>query len=579
MNYFLSLLLIVTVSNSCRNTTPHTITLEDPTTTSSSDKDWSPVVKSLLDNFKSTTSKQAVVIKLPKDTYHFYPDKAFEKELYISNHDQDNPKKVAFYLEDLHNVTIDGQGSQLLFHGRMIPFVLKNCSNIRLQNFSIDFELPQIRQLTIKQVDSLREYAIAELSPKDHYKVENNKLVFTGLGYTLTPYTSMVFNEDKRLAYRFSDVEFSSSSIAEQSPNHFKITDWSYLKNVSVGQRIALRTYHRPTPGIFIDYCQDTFLDNVTVHYAEGMGLIAQTSENITLNKFAVRLKEGSDRYFTTQADATHFSGCRGLIKSEYGFYEGMADDAINVHGTYLKIMERIDNQTVKAAYMHPQAWGFFWGESGDEVQFIRSKTMEYEHARNTIKSITPADSQTNHGAKEFIISFSTPLASHIGDDSHWGIENLSWTPEVIFNHNTIQNNRARGALFSTPKKVVCADNLFDHTHGTAILLCGDSNGWYETGACKEVLIKNNTFINALTSQYQFTNAIISIYPEIPDLENQEKYFHSGITIEDNTFHTFDKPILYAKSVSDLVFKNKFDKPLDSSDIYLKFSQKDAVSF
>ena len=181
----------------------------------------------------------------------------------------------------------------------------------------------------------------------------------------------------------------------------------------------------------------------------------------------------------------------------------------------------------------------------------------------------------------------------------------------MIFNHNTIQNNRARGALFSTPKKVVCADNLFDHTHGTAILLCGDSNGWYETGACKEVLIKNNTFINALTSQYQFTNAIISIYPEIPDLENQEKYFHSGITIEDNTFHTFDKPILYAKSVSDLVFKNnliqtntdfkpfhwnthrfyfekvkkirieqnKFDKPLDSSDIYLKFSQKDAVSF
>lgn len=110
------------------------------------------------------------------------------------------------------------------------------------------------------------------------------------------------------------------------------------------------------------------------MHYAEGMGLIAQTSENITLNKFAVRLKEGSDRYFTTQADATHFSGCEDLIKSEYGFYEGMADDAINVHGTYLKIMERIDNQTVKAAYMHPQAWGFFWGESGDEVQFIRSK-------------------------------------------------------------------------------------------------------------------------------------------------------------------------------------------------------------
>lgn len=91
-------------------------------------------------------------------------------------------------------------------------------------------------------------------------------------------------------------------------------------------------------------------------------GLIAQTSENITLNKFAVRLKEGSDRYFTTQADATHFSGCRGLIKSEYGFYEGMADDAINVHGTYLKIMERIDNQTGKSRLYASTGMGILLG-------------------------------------------------------------------------------------------------------------------------------------------------------------------------------------------------------------------------
>lgn len=37
---------------------------------------------------------------------------------------------------------------------------------------------------------------------------------------------------------------------------------------------------------------------------------------------------------FTTQADATHFSGCKGKITSCNGLYEGMMDDAINVHGT-----------------------------------------------------------------------------------------------------------------------------------------------------------------------------------------------------------------------------------------------------
>lgn len=134
----------------------------------------------------------------------------------------------------------------------------------------------------------------------------------------------------------------------------------------------------------------------------------------------------------------------------------------------------------------------------------------------------------------------------------------------MLFAGNTIRNNRARGTLFSTPKKTVVEDNLFDHTSGTAILLCGDCNGWFETGACRDVTIRRNRFINALTNMFQFTNAIISIYPEIPNLKDQQKYFHGGkdggIVVEDNEFDTFDAPILYAKSVDGLIFRNNVIK-------------------
>ena len=40
----------------------------------------------------------------PKDTYHFHLSQTSEKVLYISNHDQTNPKKVALYLENLKEV-------------------------------------------------------------------------------------------------------------------------------------------------------------------------------------------------------------------------------------------------------------------------------------------------------------------------------------------------------------------------------------------------------------------------------------------------------------------------------------------
>ncbi len=550
-------------------------------------------------------------ISFAKKEYHFHAQTAFEKELYISNHDQDNPKKVVFYLENIENLTIDGNGSRFVFHGTMIPFVFKNCKNITFKNASIDFELPHLRQLTILNVDKENNISIAEIHPSGNYKIENDKLFLVGEDYTLTPQWLMGFSPDKRLTYQRGDIDFNVKKISEIKPNIIKIEGWSQNKLTRIGERFALRSYNRPTPGIVIDYCKNTHIENVIVHYAWGMGLLAQMSENIYLNKFQVALYQNDKRFYTTQADATHFSACKGIIKSENGLYEAMADDAINVHGTYLKIIERTNPTTIKAQYMHPQAWGFLWGEIGDEVQFVKSNTMELADEKiYKIASISAVDKPTEFGAKIFEISFTEAIPSEITENEPYGVENLTWTPEVIFKNNIVRNNRARGALFSTPKKVICENNLFDHTHGTAILLCGDCNGWYETGACKEVIIRNNKFINSLTANYQFTNAIISIYPEIPNLENQQKYFHSGIVIENNVFETFDEPILYAKSVDGLVFqnnkiikntefqpfhwnkqpfffervknvkisKNQFEIPLTSQQIKLNFTNKNEVT-
>lgn len=37
-------------------------------------------------------------------------------------------------------------------------------------------------------------------------------------------------------------------------------------------------------------------------------------------------------------------------------------DDAINIHGVYLKVRERIDDHTLRCRYEHGQAYGFDWG-------------------------------------------------------------------------------------------------------------------------------------------------------------------------------------------------------------------------
>lgn len=527
-----------------------------------SSKNASPVLQKALAKIKAEYKEgEKVILRFPEGRYEFHEKGAAVREYYISNHDQTNPKKVGIALEDMKNLTLDGQGSEFVFHGRMLPVSLLRSENCLLKNFSIDFENPHIAQVKIVENDP-QDGIVFEPAPWVDYRIAKDSIFEAyGEGWTMRHSWGIAFDGDtKHLVYNTSDIGCPTKGASEVAPRRIHAPGWKDARLVP-GTVVAMRGWGRPTPGIFLSHDVNTTIENVKVHYAEGMGLLAQLCENITLEKFGVCLKGDADpRYFTTQADATHFSGCKGKIVSCNGVYEGMMDDAINVHGTYLKVVKRVDDRTLVGRYMHGQSWGFEWGCPGDEVQFIRSNTMELVGKQNKIISIRPYDKEQTEGAREFLITFQEPVDQVINEQSGFGIENLTWTPEVLFSGNVIRNNRARGSLFSTPRKTIVENNLFDHTSGAAILLCGDCNGWFETGACRHVIIRKNRFVNALTNLFQFTNAVISIYPEIPDLKGQQQYFHGGpeggIVIEDNEFETFDAPILYAKSVDGLVFRN-----------------------
>lgn len=531
-----------------------------------SKKNASPVVQKVIARIQAECKDgEAVILRFEEGRYNFHEKGCAEREYYISNHDQTNPKKVGLALEDMKNLTVDGQGAELIFHGRMLPVSLLRSENCTLKNLHIDFENPHISQVKVIENDP-QKGIVFEPAQWVKYRITKDGFFETfGDGWTMRHNYGIAFEGDtKHLVYNTSDVYCPIKGVKEIAPRRILAPEWKDQRLVP-GTVMALRGWYRPTPGIFLSHDVNTTIENVQVHYAEGMGLLAQLCENITLDKFGVCLRgENDPRYFTTQADATHFSGCKGKIVSRNGLYEGMMDDAINVHGTYLKVVKRVDDRTLVGRYMHNQAWGFEWGCIGDEVQFVRSNTMELIGETNRIASIRPYDKEQIAGAREFLITFTEPVDAAINEKSGFGIENLTWTPEVLFAGNVIRNNRARGTLFSTPKATVVEDNLFDHTSGAAVLLCGDCNGWYETGACRNVIIRKNRFVNALTNLFQFTNAVISIYPEIPNLKDQQKYFHGGkdggIVIEDNVFETFDAPILYAKSVDGLVYRRNVIK-------------------
>lgn len=507
------------------------------------------------------------VLRFSRGKYDFHASDAVTVKCYISNHDQEDSKRIAIHLEGWKGLTVEGNGAAFRYYGRLIPLMLTNSENCTFRNFTIDNEHPQIAQVEVvkNEGDAGITFRVA---PWVNYRISADGYFETfGEGWTAVQSAGIAFERDTRhIVYNTSDIGINTGGVEEVGERELHAPAWRDARLVP-GTVVAMRTWFRPTPGIFLNEDTNTVFENVQVHYAEGMGLLAQRCTDITLKKFGVCLKGKQDaRYFTTQADATHFSQCKGKIVSRDGLYEGMMDDAINIHGVYLRVRERIDDHTLRCRYEHGQAWGFTWGDVGDTVQFVRSATMDGVDGTNVIAAISPENAL---GAREFVIRFKDAVPVEINAEQGYGVENLTWTPEVEFSGNVVRNNRARGALFSSPRRTVCKNNVFDHTSGTAILLCGDCNGWYESGAVRDLVIRGNKFINALTNYFQFTNAVISIYPEIPDLDGQRGYFHGGesrsaILIEDNVFETFDEPLLYAKSVDGLVFrKNKVKRNTD----------------
>ena len=511
-------------------------------------EDQSVALRKALTALRNKPDHVRCTLSIPKGVYHFDVNSALPMSFYLSNHDQPSIHPVGVPLVDLRDVTIEGNGSLFVFHGVMMPMLVMDSSNVSINNLSIDFEHPNLKEVDIVSVKNASTEVQVD-TKRFPYQVKNGQVIFSGDGWEAGFWGAMAFDKSTgQIIENTSDIGYTGKIAEDLGNGRILFKGWNLAsKGLEEGDRLVLRTLGRPHPGCVIYRSTNTTLDQVNIHHCFGMGVLGQRSENITIRGGGVSIRPGSGLVATSGADATHFSNCRGLIRTEGALYEGMMDDAINVHSTCLRIEEIIDDRTIRCRYMHGQSVGFEVFLPGEMLRFIAGPTLEngttvrVGHVRKV-------------SATELVITLDSSLPPEIktGD----AVENADYYPAIVFRGNTVRNNRARGTLFTTPRKIVIENNNFDHSSGSAILLAGDAQGWFESGACEDVTIRNNRFTNNLTSRYQFTEAIISIYPEVRQLRDQKAYYHRNVLIENNEFNTFDVPLLFAISTQNLLFKN-----------------------
>jgi hypothetical protein len=484
----------------------------------------------------------------PKGRYDFWPQDATEKMYYESNSDVIPLRRCAILIQDMQNLIVDCGGSDFVFHDRIQPFTVDHSSNITIKNVSIDWDIPLTAQAEISDVtDNYVDISINVL--ESPYIIEDDKLVFVGEGWKSRWNGVMEFDRESRIV----SPQTGDPGCLGRNWQDYKAQELSYgrvrlnknfARKPAKGNYFVLRHSARDHAGTFITDSRNVTISNLNMYHNAGLGILSQYSENLTFRKVNCVPNPAKNRVLSGHDDGFHYSNCRGEIIIDSCRFQALMDDPVNVHGTSVRIIEKKDEKTLICKFMHPQSIGFVWARAGEKIGFLENDAMNTV-AEGTVNSFRALDPEV------FEISFREPVPALIisGD----ALENLSWTPDVMIRNSFFGSNRARGILMTTPGKVIIENNIFESS-GSAILIAGDANQWYESGAVKDVLIRNNIFNDqCMTSMYQFCEGIISIYPEIPRPEIN-KPFHRNIRIENNEFHPYDFPVLYAKSVDGLSF-------------------------
>ncbi len=498
------------------------------------------------------TSAQTAVGKnltLPKGKYVFMSKNAEEREIFISNTtaadeykegEKPNIRKIGFAIENVRNMEIDCNDSVFIIDGNMTNLYINNCENIILKNLTVATVKPNVHKITVVKASPF--YVTFKIDEASDFREENGEYYWYGTDYKMsfTGFQNSGWWMPTAKPENFFHIKRSGAHPFQNASNIRQVSDRvfnvRYLtpKSFVEGQIFYIFPVIRDQVGILIENSKKITLKNVKQNYSRGFSLIAQNSENITLEKLDFSPMKNSEIDFCSIGDFMQFSMCRGKIAVKDSNFDGAGDDACNVHGIYFKIVEsNRDKLTVK--FPHPQTYGIDCIREGDTIAFVDPETL-IEMGRTKVLKATLRD---KYYYDITTATYDAPLG--VGGV----IKNASSNPDFEFSGNTVNRIVTRGVLATTAGKIRIENNKFLNTGMSGVLISDDAREWFESGCVNDVIIRGNAFMNC-------EGDAILIKPENSRYNGP---VHRNILIENNLFVLNDTHAVNVSCSSDIVIK------------------------
>ena len=452
-----------------------------------------------------------------------------------------NAKKYyAFYLENLNDVTIDGDGAKLVFDGDVSPFGFKNCKNITLKNFKIDYKMPHFVQGFIKKaaadyMDIKYNSAYCDC----HYDKQSKKLkAYSKNSDFVLDISSCLTNEFEtdpmRPVYSTPDYFLCTDKVhpvyrdmsvlmdvCELGDNlfRFKFNDKKVKHNE--GNYIVQADHERRNSNFQFMQCENIYMENIDMYASASFGIIVFLCKDFRAKNVNSVICPDSGRALAVNADVFHIVNTRGTIKISDCIMENNMDDSLNIHSLFSVVRNKINKKTlvVDFTYLAKKALNLY--SEGERVDVLDKYTFQKRKTLTVVKSELLGD-----------YCLRVQFDEDIGDiEKNDLLESADAKPEVYLNNCRSGNNRGRGFLVPAGRKTVIENCVFYNLR-SGIDANGASLTYLEGSAINGLVVRNNSFCDCARRQCDYP---INIRPMSIDARISPPY-HSNISICNNNF-------------------------------------------
>lgn len=299
-------------------------------------------------------------------------------------------------------------------------------------------------------------------------------------------------------------LKIELGEMSEYENNADDCTTWEETPLHKPGTLLILRHQCYMGNAFEVDHCENITFKEVTVFTAPGMGIHAARSKNFLLDNFSTIRKPGTGRRMSVTVDSTHFNTCSGDIVIKNSTFECMGDDAVNIHGMYMRIHEKVGENTLKVRgngrYVGPLP------EVGERFELSRGNSMR-PYGEAIVKRVV-FDEET----KIVLIEFDKPLPEEVEINDL--VTSLDAVPRVRISNCTVRNNRARGMLLQS-RDMIIENNLFQNCSAAALHITCDNFYWFEAIGTRDVTIRNNTILDC-NRGVAMQEAAINVFAHCP---------------------------------------------------------------